>query len=682
MKRHLCLLLMTLAGLYGQEPPAADAAKPKPEAEAAKPEAEAPPKKVMATESADDRANTTPDKQQSMLFEAGIRWVDDVAGDYNTYRSVVNLGEGWRVTRFEYNLRKPEGRFADEVHFRGADWGGDPYNSIFLDIGKSRQYLYRGSYTNIAYFNYLPSFANPGLGTLGTGILMNERAYDTRIRNYENELQFIPGGILTPYVAFSRNSTLGNGVTNLVVTGNEYPLRNVVNWSQYNGRGGLRLSMKRFHATVEQGWLSFKDDQGVYSTERMQGNRLGQPYLGQQLFLTDGRQYYRTRGDGAFTTAQVTANPWDWIDLAGFFIRSEPSTETDFTQEQAGNFSASPSVFFQQGTDQFFGGATMPRTSWTGSAEIRPFSRLRIREIFETDRLVNNSFGALTMSIRTGMAQALSTTNIVDRLEVNQSRQQVEALFDLARGVVARGGYRYEFGRSLARGGNLNPALQERGELERHVGLAGVQVRPVSRLLLNADLEVGSGEETYYRTGLYDTVRFRAQGRVTLPKDLVFQAIYLRFNNQNPNEGIDYDYAAQSVNASLQWLPKGGSNFSLLADYNRSTIRSDIYYLAPQILQPERSLYRDNAHTGTLMADMAIPILSTYRGRLTAGGSFVHTSGSRPSKFFQPQGRFSVPFADRVDLFVEWRYWGLSQAFYTYEGFRTHAVTTGLRFHL
>jgi hypothetical protein len=503
------------------------------------------------------------------------------------------------------------------------------------------------------------------------------------MRNWDNELEFGTSGIFVPYVAYSRNSATGAGISNLVMTGNEYPLRNTVNWAQDTVRGGVRLMMKRWHGTIEQGTLAFKDDQGLFAGGPTTGNR-GTPFNGQQLRLLDGSQFYYLRGDGPFTTAHVTGNPWNWLDVAGFFVRSKPSSNSNFDQNQLGNL-ASPSLFFfTQGRDTFFGNARMPRTSWSGSAEIRPTSRLRIREIFETDRMVNTTNGVLGLIVLpTGAtAPTQSQQNYTDRLEVNQSRQQVEALFDLARGIVARGGYRYEFGRSLVRGGNLNPEAQERAEMKRHVGLAGVQIRPMSKLMVNADLEVGDGVKTYYRTGLYDTVRFRTIARYTMPRDLVFQANFARFNNKNPNQGINYDFYSMNYGASLQWLPSGGRKLSALADYNRSEIKSDIQYLIPQLLSPARNLYRDNAHTGTLLLDVLLPFRPVYQGRLTFGGSFVQTSGSRPSSWYTPQGRLSVPFAERVDVFVDWRYWGLSQPFYNYEGFRTHSVTAGLRFRI
>ena len=46
------------------------------------------------------------------------------------------------------------------------------------------------------------------------------------------------------------------------------------------------------------------------------------------------------------------------------------------------------------------------------------------------------------------------------------------------------------------------------------------------------------------------------------------------------------------------------------ASYTRSTIRSDIQYLAPQNLLPERSFYRDNAHTIHALVDLTPPAIS------------------------------------------------------------------------
>ena len=39
-----------------------------------------------------------------------------------------------------------------------------------------------------------------------------------------------------------------------------------------------------------------------------------------------------------------------------------------------------------------------------------------------------------------------------------------------------------------------------------------------------------------------------------------------------------------------------------------------------------------------------------------------------------------LPVTKNLSGFAEWRYYGYGEAFYLYEGFRTHLVTAGLRF--
>jgi hypothetical protein len=108
-------------------------------------------------------------------------------------------------------------------------------------------------------------------------------------------------------------------------------------------------------------------------------------------------------------------------------------------------------------------------------------------------------------------------------------------------------------------------------------------------------------------------------------------------------------------------------------------LRSDIGYLSPQDLAPQRSLYRDNSHAATALFNLAMPHGSHVAPKLTAGGSFFLSSGSRPSSYYQPIVKLWLPLGKNFNWFTEWRYYGYGEAFYLYEGFRAHLVITGLR---
>ncbi len=114
----------------------------------------------------------------------------------------------------------------------------------------------------------------------------------------------------------------------------------------------------------------------------------------------------------------------------------------------------------------------------------------------------------------------------------------------------------------------------------------------------------------------------------------------------------------------------------MTAEYDRSTLRSDIRYLA-LFLAPATSSYRERAHTATSAVDVTLPGLPG--GKLTLGGSLFISSGSRPTRYYEPLARLSLPFHKNVYWNTEWRWYGFNEQFYYYEPFRTHLFQTGLR---
>jgi hypothetical protein len=611
--------------------------------------------------------------------DIGARWVTR-AGDFNTYRSLVNLSQGARMTNAQLRLEPADSKLLDSGLLTLTAWGGDPYNTARLDMVKRGVYRLNSTYSNIAMFNALPSFAN--IGTPGSPLFFNQRTMDTRIRNYDNELTLFPGTRIMPYVGFSRNTNFGTGITPLVLELNEYPLRNVIDWSLYEVRGGIRVELDRFHATVEQGGRRFSDDQSVYSTQALPGNR-STPYLGQILSLTQGSQLYRIRGEAEHTRALVTTSPFHWLDLSGSFIRSRPKTYSELNQLIRGNVvdPNNPLLLLAGTTDYFFGNATMPHISGSAAAEARLGPRIRIRESWETDRFHTTGINTLrSLQFFTPTSSSTLVLTGGERLEVSRHRQQIEAIWDVSKQLTIRGGHRYEWGRSLMKASTYSQgAPYDRLEMERQGGVFGFVLRPVQRVSLTGDLEFIDGIKTYYRTGLYDHTRLRFQTRFQLPKSLFFNANYSRLTNENPNPDVRYWYEADAITGSLQWLPGGGKNAAIIAEYQRSKVRSDINFLYPLGLFPVASNYRDYAHTGTMLIDLRLPLARNYSGRLSAGGSFVTTSGVRPTDYYQPQGRLVLPVTPKMEFFSEYRYFGLSQTIYVFEGFRTHMYMGGVR---
>ena len=610
-------------------------------------------------------------------IDLGYRFRSDVGGSFDAYRSVVNLFQGPRLFGTDFTIIDPKKRLFDRIDVRGSDWGGDPYNTVHVNATKQGLYDFNFDYRNIAYFNFLPSFADP---LLGTGILLDERSFDTRRRMSDFQLDLFPGKRIIPYLAYGRDSGTGNGITTFETDSNSYPVANNMFDKTDNFRGGVRLEFNRFHLTLEQGGTTLRDDQDIYTSTPGIGNR-STLLLGQQLELTSLQQAYGITGNSVYTRGLFTANPVSWADLYGQFLYSRPETNVNYTQYNTGNFALLSSLLFYTGEQALgFAEAKQPHTTGSFGFEVRPLKRVRVIESWMTDRLHTAAAGLLTdMILEPASAAQTNPVALASLLVMNYNQQQTEVLVDVTRMLTLRGGYRYVWGNAEAPAPVLAGGGLESSDLRQNVGLAGIGFRTGQKLSANVDYEGASTDHAYFRTSLYNYQKMRARARYQVAPALALQASFSLLDNQNPSPGINYDFLSRQNSLSVMWTPGGGKRVSILGEYTRSTLRSDINYLIPQLLSPALSFYRDNAHMANAIIDLALPGYGGLTPRLAFGGSLFISSGSRPSSYYQPLARLSVPLHKNISWNSEYRYYGYGELFYQYEGFRAHILQTGIR---
>jgi hypothetical protein len=639
---------------------------------------DAPPSQTVQPAPAAQPAGTpvpTAETTVSGLVDVGYRWRSDVGGNLDTYRTVVNLGSGPKLLGLDLNFDSAVRRWFDHINVRAYNWGGDPYNTAHIDASRHDWYNFTFDYRNIAYFNFLPSYADP---TIAQGIYLDQRSFDTHRRMSDFELDLMPGKWLVPYLGYSRDSGFGRGITDFVSDANEYPVAHRPRDKTDNYRGGVRIELRKFHATLEQGGTEFKDDQDVFTSQTNLGNRKT-PFFGVQLMLTNLAQTYGIRGDSIYSKVLLTAEPLSWINVFGQFLYSRPNTTVNYSQFNTGQFvNLATLLLYTSEFDLVNAAAKQPHTSGTFGFELRPVKRLRVIESWMTDRLHDASFAAQTQQIL-NPAMAAQLTDFNDRLVMNYSQEQVDVLFDLTPKTTIRGGYRFVWGDGLTRGGLITGLPTETGELRRQVGLAGVNYRAGQKLSFNIDFEGASGDRAYFRTSLWNYQRARVRARYQAMNSLVISANFSLLNNQNPTPTVNYDFLSHDESVSLAWNPKGGKRVTLVGEYTRATLRSDINYIVPQTFQRAPSFYRDNAHEANAALDLLVPGFGAYSPRLTVGGSLLVTSGSRPTEYYQPLIRLTTPTHKHLAWYGEWRWYGFGEPFYMYEGFRAHMLTVGVR---
>jgi hypothetical protein len=205
------------------------------------------------------------------------------------------------------------------------------------------------NYRNIAYYNYLPSFADPLAST--TGNFLDQQSRDLFLRNSSFLVNILPGRHFIPFFGYDRSSVSGSGIVTIVETSNQYPVLTGVSDHLNSFRGGFRIEYDRWHVTVEQGGIFFQGVQTNTNVSNPNFGNLNSAFLGQRLFLSTGSQSHRTHTDSIHTQGIITATPLAWLEITGQFRFSQPKTTTSFGEANTGNI-------FDRATFQFFAGQT------------------------------------------------------------------------------------------------------------------------------------------------------------------------------------------------------------------------------------------------------------------------------------------------------------------------------------
>jgi hypothetical protein len=685
MKAALCVAALAFPLLAQQQPPATAPATTATPATTAAP-ATAPATTAAGTTAAGSSVAVTAapaasgDNWLTGSIDLGYRWQTGIGGSVDTYRSIVNLGSGPKLIGADFTITDPQSRLFDLIQVRAYGWGDEPYETLHIGVRKKKLYEFNADYRDMAYFDFLPSYADPQLST--RGVTLNEQSFDTRRILGSFSLDLLPGNWITPYLAYDRDSGSGTGETTFVSDADEFPVPNTMSDRTNLYRGGVRIGLKRFHVTLEEGGSTFQSNQNLYQAPGRNLGNLTSPFIGQTMDLTSLLATYGIGGSSTYSKGLLTANVTPWLDLYGQFLFSQPKTNVNYRQYDNGNLVLESQLLFYTSQSYLVSAAAMsPHTSGSFGAEVRPFRRVRIVESWMTDRLHDSGSANSNQVLASLGASEQMLALLTSSLATNYSQEEVDLFYDPTSKLVFHGGYRYVWG-------DANDAIlpaaglvgAEQGKLSRNVGIGGVTFRPTQKLSLTADAEAAVSGGAYFQTSLYNYQKVRAKARYQAAKSLSLFADFTLLDNQNPLSGIKYKYQSQQESLSLLWAPNGGKNWNFQGSYSRSTMNSDIGYLDPEFLIPQQSIYRDDAHTATALFTWNLPRYSGLTPKITAGGALFISSGSRPTSYYRPFAKVFLPVRKNMTWFTEWTYYDYGEVLYVYEGFRTQLVTTGLRF--
>lgn len=617
-------------------------------------------------------------------FEIGYRWTSDIRGSLDVYRSMVNLGDGPRLLNADLSLRAPygSGRFVDHFDLSLNNWGGDPYNTMRLSLGRTDKFEFTADYRNLNYFNYLPTWSSP---LLQQGSLLGQHSTDITWRTTNLELRLFPNHKISPYIAYSRNTGVDFGVTpnftTYEATGNEFVLFNHWLYSADDYRGGVQVALPKFVLTLEQGWRLLKNDTGVNGPVSTTGNT-GAPFLGQPIILNSASRGYHDRTTLPVSKAVVKFQPLHNLKITGRYIYTVSTLESNLGEIDIGNLvNQEARLIFNTSSDTFNTRAKEPNHLGSFVIEYLPFSRLTLLDHFETrsmhvsgDAILNTAFfgnrtlaGNVPTSNQT-LQDILNTLITYDRIE-----NQAEFEFDVGHGLVAHAGHRY----TTADTSIFNPGDQvpDYASFSRQTALAGFYFTRGQWLHLALDYEKNTTNGALTRTSLLNYDRFKFDWRVGSWKHISANGRVAFLRNSNPQPDVDWHDHNKDYSVGLNYSPSDRYYVSL--DYARSTILSDLLIILPFNFQNARSLFDER--TQGLGATVGIGL---YRGsKIEFGYRGILNVGSFPLNYHQPFAGITIPLPGHLAYKTYWSWYGYNEKNSDLQDFRRHLVVFSLAYN-
>jgi len=613
-------------------------------------------------------------------LELGYRF-STVGGDGDSYRSIVNYGDGIRLfgSSFSMNSKDGHGHYFDELTITTQGLGNDPYESAALRIAKNGLYRYDLLWRENEYFN-------PGLVTGGA---QGQHLLDTVYTSQDQDLTLFPQSNLKFFLGYSRTHQDGPALSTVQLfnsSGNEFPLFENVRRVTNEYRLGNEFSIFGIRVNWMHAWYDFKEDSDYNSGPNL-GNNPGNPTT-----LTSFQRTEPYHGTSPYWRVGVFSDKRHF-SVNGRFTYT--SGKRDFVLDET----AFGTARIGEANQQIVTAGDANRPSATGNLVLSfyPTSKLTIvnsTSAYNT-RIDGNSeflqFNDATQSTDVLYFQYLGIRTIANETDVNYQPAQTIGFY---------AGYNYTNRRirSIEEETALgSPQAVDVSQTNRlNSGTAGIRLRPISGLTVMLEGEIGRADTPF--TPIADANYEVFGGRILYKlKNFTFSAQSRANYNVNSVSLSTYGSHARTYSGNVTWTPR--ERFSLDAGYSKlhlNTVGGIAYFAEGQFVQGEQSYFFSNIHA----ANLGVRIALTPRASLYVGYSHVQDTGDGrstpdgagigsalpafqaaqtfPLTYQSPMARLSIRITERIRWNAGYQYYGYREQFYPAQDFRANTGYTSI----
>ena len=613
-------------------------------------------------------------------FELGYRY-RTVGGNIDSYRSIVNYGDGIRLlgSSLTINSKEGHGHYFDDLSLTTQGLGNDPYESATFRIAKNRLYRYDLLWRENDYFN-------PGLVTGGG---QGQHLLDTVYTSQDQDFTLFPQSNVKFFLGYSRTHQDGPAISTIQLfdaRGNEFPLFENIRRLTNEYRLGNEFTLFGIRINWMHAWYDFKEDSDFRSGPNA-GNNPGSPTTLNSFQRTEPYHgtspYWRV---GLFSDKRRMSVNGRFTYTAG---------KRDFVLDET----AFGTARFGASNQQVVTSGTADRPAATGNLTVSFYPTSKLTIVNATSayniRIDGNSeflqYNDATQSADLLYFQYLGIRTIANETDLNYQPTQAVGFY---------GSYNYTNRRIrsieevTAFGSPASVDVTQTNQLNS--GNAGIRLRPVAGLTVLLDGEIGRADTPF--TPIADRNYHVLGARVLYKAKTLTLSFQSRANyNVNSVSLSTYGSHARNYAGNVTWTPREG--FSLDAGYSKlhlNTVGGIAYFASGQFVQGEQSYFFSNIHA----ANLGVRFAPTRRASLYLGYSHVQDTGDGrsnpygpgigsglpalqaaqtfPLTYQSPMARFSLRITERVRWNAGYQYYGYREQFYPAQNFRAHTGYTSI----
>lgn len=597
-------------------------------------------------------AQTTP-----VELEIGFRWLS-VDGNEDMYRSQINEEEGMLLRSFSLVTNDFNGKTGlfDHLRIDASDLGAGPAGVLRIAGGLTGKYGLQLRYFEADAYSALPAFANP---LLSQGIIPGQHTIDRTRRMLDFDLEFLPGGKITPFVGYSQNSYKGPGTTTYHFGQDEFLLRSDLDETSDEIRAGIGFNLGNFYGQVTQGWRSFDGDETLTLASgagagNNPGTVLDHPVTADQISRTS-----ETNTDTPFTNIFVTGHLFNRARLTGSYITLDADTDGSQSESATGSFVSFPLSRYFGGFSQDIGSKAKNETSQGRlRAEVTIVDGIDFIAGYKSEHrelsgaaLIDSvfiesiTFGGID---RRDLEVILNTENALDR---NDDTWDL-GLSARSLGPIAIRATYSETKQDVTVSPDISEIVvpgSQSGFFDRKIktfDLGGSYTK--SGLTLSAAWRNDDSDDTVLRTDFLVRDRYKLRAQWTAPKNLFRIGVMSQNTDQSNNRnGIGYEAEITQFSGDIVVSPT--SAFQINGSYSTFEANSRVLIRRPENFTTEDSIHVED---GTAYEGGFTLVFSPVS--LDAGFGRFENEGTNPFDIDRYRARLVVDLAHNTGIAAEW----------------------------